>query len=60
MDTKALKQINKIIDEAENKKSDYVKQPKHDKEFAHGMETIISFIRKRLLGVLGGSDDKDE
>lgn len=60
MDKESIKKINKIINEAEDKKVKYAEQPKHDKDFAHGMETIISFIRKRMLEVLGGNGDKDE
>lgn len=68
MDRKAIKDIHDIINEAEDKKVKYAEQPKHDKDYARGMEAIITFIRKRLLEAIGGKSkavtkvkvDKDE
>lgn len=46
MDTK---KFNEIINEAEQKKVKYAEQKGHDKQYALGMEHLITFVRKKIL-----------
>jgi len=56
MNKESIKEINDIINEAEDKKVKYAEQPKHDKDYVRGMEAIITFVRKRILEGLSKSE----
>lgn len=45
----SMKKFNDIINEAEQKKVKYAEQKGHEKQYALGMEHLITFVRKRIL-----------